>query len=213
MTTQAMKQHVVQHAKQAYEEGLFAGTSGNLSIRDPKTSLVAITPTSLPYPGLHADDIVLMTVEGKGVEGKHNPSNEWRMHTRLYQLREDIHAIVHTHSPYATAFAVVHKPIPVTLIEMVFFLYGDVPLAEYQRPGSAELADAAYKVLHNRTACLMANHGVLAVGDTLDRAHIRAVYVEDAAKITSRALVLGEAVPIPLKEQNAIRRSLGIPEE
>lgn len=207
------RHEVLLRAKQSYDEGLFAGTSGNLSLRDPQTGRIAITPSSVPYPGMVAEDIVLLNPDGSVLEGSHPPSSEWRMHTRLYQLRDDIHAIVHTHSPYATAFAVAHQPIPVTLIEMIFFLYGEVPVAAYHPPGSAELADSAAEVLHNRAACLMENHGVLAVGDTLERAHLRAVYVEDAAKITHLATALGKIVVMPSAEQNRIRREMGIPEE
>lgn len=204
---------VLDKAKQSYAEGLFAGTSGNLSLRDPKTGCIAITPSSVPYPGMTVEDIVVIDEDGHVQQGRHQPSSEWRMHTGLYKLRPDIHAIVHTHSPFATAFAVVHQPIPVTLIEMVMFLYGDVPVAAYHPPGSAGLADSAAAVLHNRTACLMANHGVLAVGQTLDRAHIRAVYVEDAAKITHAAVQLGNLVVMSREEQNRIRREIGVPEE
>lgn len=208
-----MKGLVLEAARRSFEEGLFAGTSGNLSLRDRESGLVAITPGSVAYPSMTEEDIVLLTPEGDKLEGRREPSSEWRMHTRLYKLRRDIGAVVHTHSPHATAFAAVNRPIPVALIEMVFFLYGEVPVARYCPPGSAELADRARDVLERRTACLMANHGVLAVGSTLEEAHIRAVYVEDAAKICSIAASLGELVTIPRAEQNVIRRKLGIPEE
>lgn len=213
MTTAEMKAKVLEFALQSFDEGLFAGTSGNLSVRDPATGLMAITPGSVPYPGMTAEDIVVLTPEGETVEGRHPPSSEWRMHAGVYRGREDVHAVVHTHSPDATAFAVVHRPIPVILIEMVFFLFGEVRVARYHTPGTWELADSALEALRGRTACLMANHGVLAVGGTLEEAHIRAVYVEDAARICAKAMQLGEIVEMSPAEQNVLRRKMGIPEE
>ena len=213
MTILEMKQAVLDYSKQSYEEKLFAGTSGNLSMRDPETGLVAITPGSIAYPTMTIDDVMVITLDGKIVEGFHNPSSEWKMHTEIYKNRNDVHAVVHTHSPYATGFAVTHDRIPVILIEMMFFLYGDVPVAEYRIPGSAELGTEALKVLHNRTACLLANHGVLAIGSNLDRAHIRAVYTEDAAKICTQAKIIGTVHEMSKDEQNKMRRKMGIPEE
>ena len=203
MTIEMMKQEVCDYAKQSYEEKLFAGTSGNLSLFDGET--MVITPTSVAYESITPDDMVVMKPDGTVLEGKYLPSSEWRMHAAVYEAKPEVRAIIHTHSPYATAFAVNHRNIPTILIEMVPFLGGDVPLAEFAVPGTKEVGFEAVKVLTERTGCLLANHGVLTVGDTLAKAHIRAVYVEDAAKICSIALGHGDIVTISEEHISAMR--------
>ncbi|MEA4895063.1 MAG: class II aldolase/adducin family protein [Oscillospiraceae bacterium] len=197
MTIEQMKQEVCDYSRQSYSEKLFAGTSGNLSLFNGE--IMVITPTSIAYETITAEDMVAMKLDGTVLEGKHNPSSEWRMHAAVYEAKPEVRAIIHTHSPYATAFAVNNKSIPTILIEMVPFLGGDIPLALFAVPGTREVGLEAVKVLKERTGCLLANHGVLTVGDTLARAHIRAIYVEDAAKICSIAMGNGEIVTIPEK--------------
>jgi len=203
MTIEQMKQEVCDWAKQSYNEKLFAGTSGNLSLFDGET--MVITPTCVPYETITADDMVVIKLDGTVLEGKYQPSSEWRMHAAVYEAKPEVSAILHTHSPYATAFAVNNRSIPTILIEMVPFLGGDVPLAKFAVPGTKEVGLEAVKVMEDRTGCLLANHGVLAVGDSLIQAHIRAIYVEDAAKICSLAMSNGEIVTIPEKYISVMR--------
>lgn len=197
MTIEEMKREVCDWAKQSYDEKLFAGTSGNLSLYDGEN--MAITPTCVPYETMTPEDIVVIKLDGTVLEGKYQPSSEWRMHAAVYEAKPEVSAIIHTHSPYATAFAVNNSRIPTILIEMVPFLGGDVPLAKFAVPGTKEVGFEAVKVMEERTGCLLANHGVLTVGDSLTQAHIRAIYVEDAAKICSLALSNGDIVEIPEK--------------
>lgn len=192
-----VKEKLLQMTRRSYAEALFAGTSGNLSIYDREKGMMAITPSSVDYETMEESDLVLMKLDGTILEGMHKPSSEWRMHAAVYREREEISAVIHTHSPYATSFAVNHERIPVILIEMVPFLGGDVFVAEFALPGSEEMGTEALKVLTERNACLMANHGVLAIGQTLEQAHIRAVYVEDAAKIYSLAKSNGKTQTVP----------------
>lgn len=191
------REGLLRMSRSSYEQELFAGTSGNLSIYDREEGLMLITPSSIPYETMRAKDMVLMTLDGEIIEGKNRPSSEWRMHAVIYRERADVSAVIHTHSPYATSFAVNQREIPVILIEMVPFLGGSVPVAEFALPGTASVGEEAVKVLREREACLMSNHGVLAVGTTIEQAHIRAVYVEDAAKIYSLALSNGETHEVP----------------
>lgn len=197
--TEPMKQQLLAYTHQSYKEQLFAGTSGNLSLYDPNGGIMAITPTSTDYETMELNDIVLMKLNGDIIEGTNRPSSEWRMHAAIYEQRPEISAIVHSHSPYATSFAVSHEDIPVILIEMVPFLGGDVPLAQFALPGTVEVGLEALKVMEGRNACLLANHGVLAVGVDLSQAHIRAIYVEDAAKIYHFAKCNGTAHCVPEK--------------
>lgn len=155
---------------------------------------MVITPTSIPYETITPEDMVVLRLDGEILEGIHRPSSEWRMHAAVYEAKPEAGAIIHTHSPYATAFAVNNKGIPTILIEMVPFLGGDVPLAKFAIPGTRGVGDEAVKVLANRTGCLLANHGVLTIGASLEQAHLRAVYIEDAAKICSIAMSNGPIV-------------------
>lgn len=194
MTIQEMRQAVCDWSKQSYAEKLFAGTSGNLSVYDKEQDVMVITPTSVPYETITPEDMVVLRLDGGILEGNYSPSSEWRMHAAVYQAKPEVGAIIHTHSPYATAFAVNNRGIPTILIEMVPFLGGDVPLAKFAVPGTRAVGDEAVKVLAERTGCLLANHGVLAIGASLEQAHIRAVYIEDAAKICSIAMANGPIV-------------------
>ena len=169
-------------ARRAYSEGLFSGTSGNLSVRTDRGML--ITPTSVRYETLSPEDIVHLRPDGAVLEGRFAPSSEWRMHAEIYARFPAVGAIVHTHSPHATAFAAA-------------FLGGEVPCAAYAPAGTREVGLRCCEVLSGRGGCLMANHGALAVGRDLDEALLRAEYIEDSAKITLLSMQLGGPVPLP----------------
>lgn len=190
MTVAEMKKQVCKYAKLCYEQKLFAGTSGNLSVFNGE--VMAITPTSVPYEAIVPEDMVVMKTDGTVLEGHYRPSSEWRMHAEVYRAMPDVRAEVHTHSPYASAFAVNHLAVPDILIQMKPILGGDIPLAQFAPQGTREVGLEAVKVLKGRSACLLANHGVLAVGETLEEAQLRAVYVEDAARICSIAMHQGK---------------------
>ena len=205
MTIQEMKEAVCAWSKQSYAEKLFAGTSGNLSVYDHERGVMVITPTSVAYETITPADMVVMKLDGEILEGVYRPSSEWRMHAAVYKAKPEVAALIHTHSPYATAFAVNHLKIPTILIEMVPFLGGDVPLAEFAMPGTPEVGQEAVKVLKDRTGCLLANHGVLTVGENLEQAHLRAVYVEDAAKICSIAMGHGKIYTMSDEQISAMK--------
>lgn len=193
-----MKQEVLRIAKKAYIEGLMAGTSGNMSVYCRETGIMAITPSSYDYSIMEEKDIVLVDLEGNVVEGWLPPSSEWRMHAEIYRHVERINAVVHTHSPYATSFAVLQKEIPVVLIEMPLFLNGSIEVSPYAAQGSAQVGLNAVPILKTKNACLMANHGVVAAEENLEKAYLASVYAEDAAKIYHMALSVGK--PIEIKE-------------
>lgn len=197
MTWEETKRILLNMTRRSYEEALFAGTSGNLSVYDREKETMIITPSSIPYETMKEEDLVLMKLSGEIIEGRHKPSSEWRMHAAVYKEREDVGAVVHTHSPYATSFAVNREPIPIILIEMIPFLGGDILVADFAMPGTEDVGREALKVLKGRNACLMSNHGVLAVGENLEQAHIRAIYAEDAAKIYSLAKSNGQVKEVP----------------
>ena len=196
-----IKRQVLETAKKAYEEKLMAGTSGNMSIYSPEQGAVAITPSSYDYSKMEEKDIVVIDLDGKVLEGWLKPSSEWKMHVEIYKHLPHVRSVVHTHSPYATSFAVNHQEIPVVLIEMLPFLKGKLEVSAYAEQGSAEVGLKAVPILERKNACLMANHGVVAVGETIDQAYINSVYVEDTAKIYHMALTAGTPVVIAGTEE------------
>lgn len=197
-TIPEFRQEIVDRSLEAFHEGLFSGTSGNMSCFLHDEQLMLITPTSVRYDVLRAEDIVVMHLDGTIVEGKLNPSSEWRMHAAVYENFPEVNAVFHTHSPYATAFAVNHQTIPAVLIEAHVFLGGDIRCAEYATPGTKEVGLNAVPALEGRKGCTLANHGVLAVGSDLAQAYINAEYVEDVAKIYTLAKSVG--TPVELSE-------------
>jgi len=191
----ARRNEMVRICRDAYAERLFAGTSGNLSLRLESTDEMLITPTSIRYDQMLAEDIVRMKLDGTVLEGQRAPSSEWRMHAVIYEKLGHVLSVFHTHSPYATAFAANRKGIPFILIEMGPFLGGKLPCARFEKPGTRELGLSAVEFLSKGSnACLLASHGVIAVGKSLAQSYIRAEYVEDAAKIYHLALQSGEPV-------------------
>ena len=163
-----LRQQIIDTALAMSKEGLSPGTSGNVSARWDNGML--ITPTGMAYGDLIPEDIVFMGENGETTPGARTPSSEWRFHLSAYGAREDAGAIVHTHSRFATALACAHKPIP-AFHYMVAVAGGvDIPLAGYATFGTAELADHVATALKDRSACLMANHGQIACGETLEAA-------------------------------------------
>ena len=204
-----LKSTLRQAAQKAYAQGMFAGTSGNLSCYDPVLGAMAITPSSLAYEDMQDEDIVIMTLDGRRLEGERKPSSEYNMHAEVYKNMRGVTAVVHTHSPYATALAAAGRGIPVILIEMVPYFGGGIECAPFELPGSRELGLSAVPYLRESNACLLANHGVLTVGNSLSRACERAVYAEDAAKIYCIAQQSGGAKIIEEKYVQEMKRIFG----
>lgn len=175
--------------------GLVAGSSGNISTRIDGTDLVAITPTDVRYANLTRDDIAIVDRSGENVVGGRKPTSELPMHLAVYDARPDALAIAHTHSPYATAFAVIREPIPLVSNEGLGVRALEVEVARFGIPGSQEIADAVVEVLTRPSrarAVLLANHGVLSVGASLQAACQLAHGVELEAKIYHLAQSMGE---------------------
>ena len=167
-----VKEMIVEAGRKMYNTGLVAGTSGNISMRNPdKEDSFFITPSSMAYDQIQEHDIVEINSKGEPYIKGLRPSSEWQMHVCVYERFKKYNAIVHTHSTFATSFAVTHEDIPLILIEM--------------RP-----------YLEDRNSCLLANHGTISCGETLEDAFMAAEYVEDAAKIYYYAKTSGTPVII-----------------
>ena len=204
MDGNAIRAELLRVTRQAYfQDKMFAATSGNLSVFDRESGRMYITPSSYPYERMTEDDMMVVDLDGRVLEGDHRPSSEWRMHAAIYRALERVNAIVHTHSPYATAFAINNALIPTALFEQAYFIGGDVPVAARAIPGTPAVGENCVAALQDRQGCLMANHGALAVGGTLAEAYTRAVYIEDAAKACALALSIGKPCLIPQAEIDA----------
>jgi L-fuculose-phosphate aldolase len=173
--------------------GINVNQSGNVSVRCARGTRPGylLTPSGIPYDRLTADDLVFVDLSG-AVTGTRTPSSEWRIHSAIYAARDDIGAIVHTHSAHATALACQGFGIP-AFHYMVAAAGGvDIRCADYATYGTQELADRALAALEGRRACLLAHHGVVACGPDLDQALALAIEVENLARIYIVVRSLGE---------------------
>ena len=177
--------------------GINQGTSGNVSARCGGAML--ITPSGLPYEEMKPADIVAMPLTGKygGYEGKRAPSSEWRFHLDIMRARAEVGAVVHTHSTYATTLAICGQEIPAVHYMIAAAGGPTIRVAPYATYGTEELSQHALEALEGRTACLLANHGVIATGPTLQRALWLAGEVETLAKQYVLARGLGKPTVLP----------------
>lgn len=197
-------------ARALAEDGLVAGTSGNLSAR--AGAGVLITPTGAELARLEASQIPLVDLEGQVIDGELEPSSEIALHLGIYR-RYGAGAVVHTHAPMSTAVACVLDELPCVHYLMVE-LGGSVPVAPYRTFGTRELADTVCDAIERHTAALMANHGTLAYGDDLAGATTRTRLLEWAATLYWRASAIGEPRILSAVQQRDVvaeldRRSYG----
>jgi L-fuculose-phosphate aldolase len=180
MDNTALRSEIIATVSQFSKSGLNFGRSGNVSARTQKGFL--ITPSGIDYDDMAAKDINELDIKGNIITGSLIPSSEWLMHRAVYLARNDVNAIVHVHSPYATGIACTRKPIP-PFHYMVTVLGGDcIPCADYATFGTEELAQSVVATLGKYMACLLANHGQIAVGVNLATAFRYAGEVENLAQ-------------------------------
>jgi len=189
--------------------GLVTWTSGNVSGRDLGTGLIVIKPSGIRYEDLTPDNMVVVDLDGKVVEGKHKPSSDTFAHVYVYRHRPDVKGIVHTHSTFATAWAAVGRPIPPVLTAICDEFGGPIPVGAYARIGGDEIGQEIVRSIGESPAILMKNHGVFTIGKTPEAAVKAAVMVEDVARTVFYALQLGQPDEIPAEEvRRAHRRYL-----
>ncbi len=172
--------------------GLTVETWGNISVRDPETGYVYLTPSGMPYDTIVEDDIVVMDLDGNRIEGERKPTIEHAMHLGIMRNRPDVNAVVHTHPVYSQVFALLHENIPPVIDEAAQILGDEVRVTEYALPGSPEMAENAIKALGNDAACLLANHGAVAVGKDMDAAFRVCTILEMTSQIYYMARCIGE---------------------
>ena len=177
--TMRLRDELVATARRMSELGLTPGMSGNVSVRSPAGLIV--TPSGMPYSELRPDDCVEMKPDGAMRPGQRAPSTEWRLHRDILGARQDVQAIVHTHSLFCTTVSMLRRPIPAVHYMVVLAGSDEIPCAEYATFGSVELALEAVKALRGGDACLLANHGMVALGKDLASALKLAAEVETLA--------------------------------
>jgi L-fuculose-phosphate aldolase len=185
------RQAIIDKCRWMNASGLNQGTSGNISARFGERML--ITPSAIPYDDMTPEMIASMPIEGRygAWDGPLQPSTEWRFHLDIMVARPEVGAVVHTHSTFATVLAIARREIPACHYMIAAFGGNTVRCADYARYGTKELSENALAALEGRTACLLANHGMIATGPTLAKAMWAAVELETIAKQYYYALALG----------------------
>jgi L-ribulose-5-phosphate 4-epimerase len=179
------------------KNGLVAWTSGNVSARDAETGLIVIKPSGVKYEDLTPEKMVVVDLHGRTIEGKLKPSVDTATHLFIYRQRPDVGGVVHTHSPFATAFAAVGKPIPACLTAICDEFGGPIPVGGLAPIGGEEIGAEVVRAIGKNSAILMQNHGVFAIGKSARAAVKSAVMVEDAARTVFYAMQLGDPIQIP----------------
>jgi L-fuculose-phosphate aldolase len=191
----ALREEIARVSRRMSDSGLVAGTEGNVSARTPSGD-VLITASGLDYALMGPEDVVLVDLDGRVLEGSFEPSVETPMHTGIYRSRPETHGIVHTHARYSTTLACLGWEIPpVHYMLAVLSDEGTVPVARYATYGTGELArNAAQALGGSHRACLLRNHGTIAVGASVSEAYSRTELLEEMAEIFYRARLAGEPV-------------------
>jgi len=192
-----LRRRVLATALEASRLGLVTMTSGNFSACDANSGLVAITPTGRPYSSMGAEDIVLVSLDGSVAEGRLPPSSETPLHLDVYAARADIRGIAHVHSVCANAVGALGLAVPPIVGTLWKYVGGDLRTAAFKESGTAEYARHALQVMGDQRAVIMANHGLLAIGETVEQALAAAAYAEEGARIYLLARQLGQPTTHP----------------
>jgi L-ribulose-5-phosphate 4-epimerase len=194
-----LKNDIVDLCKKLLDQGHVIGSAGNVSVRlkDNNKEVVLITPSNVKYEEMNLEDISVIDMEGKVIQGERNPSVEKKMHLGIYQHRKDINAIIHAHSIYSTILSSLKLSLPPIMEELVPYIGGEVLCADYGEAGSGELAKAVIDALEDRNAVLLANHGNICCGSHLEGAYTVLQYLERGSKIYYLARLLGDPNMLP----------------
>ncbi|HZK25492.1 MAG TPA: class II aldolase/adducin family protein [Oscillospiraceae bacterium] len=195
---------ILQTVHSLCQEHLVLGTWGNVSTREAQ--YFWITPSGMPYDCLKHDDLIKIDLATGQAAGPWKASTEWPLHAAIYRGRPDCAAVVHTHSVYATAFAVANLPIPPVVEDLVQIVGGGVAVADYALPGSKELAQQALLALADNNAVLLANHGLVGIGKSLTEALTVCRIVEKTAQVVIQAKALGPIREISQSDIKVMRQ-------
>ena len=196
-----LKEQLCWASQEIYQRGLVNIGEGNISVRVNGKKEMIITPSRNDYRKPVIEDMVHLTLSGKIIEGNKKPSSESYLHRVFYNARPNASCIIHTHSPYTSSLSIQHKGIPVIFEEMLIFLGGSVPCAKYALAGTAKLGKNAIQAMGKQNAVIMANHGSLVVGKTMEYCVNTAQLVEKMAKIYVLANFSPDIKKIPEEQQ------------
>ena len=205
MTARAVATRMAQCCRQLAARGLIAGQDGNLSARLERDRAL-VTPSGAIKGLVQPGDMVEVDLQGRKRRGRGNPTSELDLHLRILNRRPDVGAVVHAHPPVATAFGVAGEGLRILVLPELTQLCGEVPLVPYGTPGTPELADRLEPHLAGHDAWLLANHGAVTVGPTLDVAWIRMESLEHAARIIFAARALGRVNELSPEAVARLRR-------
>ena len=187
-----LRARVLAAALEASRLQLMTMTSGNFSARDRESGYVVITPSGRPYGTMRSEDIVVVRLDGTVVEGEHRPSSETPLHLGVYRARPDVDGIAHVHSPHANAVGALGLAVPPIVGTLWKYVGGTLETAPFMESGTAEYGAHALATMGDRRAMIMANHGLLAIGPTVEDALETAAYAEEGARVYLLARPLGE---------------------
>jgi len=191
-----LRKEVLEAALQLVRYGLVTLTGGNVSGRDKESGYIAITPSGMDYEKLNPEDIVIVDSKGNMVEGKWKASVDLKDHLYIYRNKPNLYGIIHTHSPYACSFAMLHQEIPCCSTTLANEVGGSVPISKYSPVSEGGIGSAVIEAIGDKNACLLANHGVIAVGISVRHALVAAVMLEDGAKVYHLAKCKGDPIPL-----------------
>jgi L-ribulose-5-phosphate 4-epimerase len=195
-----LREELVELHLELPKNNLVAWTSGNVSAREPESGLIAIKPSGIRYEDLLPEHIVILDLDGNVIEGHLKPSSDTASHLYIYRHKADVGGVVHTHSPYATAFAAVGKPIPVVLTAIADEFGGPIPCGKFVLIGDEAIGKVVIENLGQSPAVLLKNHGVFTIGKNAQSAVKAAVMTEDNARTVWLALQIGMPDEIPLED-------------
>ena len=202
MRESELRDVVVDTARAMNRTELNRGTSGNISVRVPEGML--ITPSAVPYEHMGPGDLIRMGLDGTVLEGPGRPSTEWRLHADVLSARGDVNAVLHAHPEFCTTLACLRMEIPAVHYMVAVAGGSTIRCAPYATFGTPELAAFALEALEGRMACLLANHGLVALGDTPGGALDLAVEIEALAAVYWRALQAGDPIVLGESEMAAV---------
>lgn len=206
MLMEKERELVVEYGKKASTTGLCKGTAGNISIYDPEKELMVIKPSGLGYFETEKQDIVVMKLDGTIVEGNRKPSSEWAMHAAFYQAKPEARSVVHTHQPYCTTFACMQMPIKAVHYVIAGSGGTEIPCSEYATFGTPQLAENAIKALGTGNAVLLANHGLITCGISIQKAFSLANNLEFCAEMQWRCMAIGNPVILNAEEMAEVMK-------
>ncbi len=191
-----IKAQIIEICRRLEKMGYFIGTWGNISVRVPEGFIV--TPSRVPYDVIQTSDFVAVSNEGKVIAGHRLPSSETEIHRGVLNKKNNLGAIIHSHSPYATAVSCLHRSIPPFVEDMAQIIGGQVDCTSYVPAGQhKKIADEVARTIGEANAVLLANHGVLCGGRDLEEAFVASQILEKAALMMLTAGPLGPVIPIP----------------